>query len=168
MTHDQTLQKLKNRLPLKRIIFLEEHIDFSDQLFTFFGPCPFHKGDGLQLAIDKDKQTWRCVVCHIRDRDVIDFYMLKNDVGYETAIKALGRKAKLNIEPILAYRSRMRTFNKIRRLFFFPFRLIVKIIMLLALPSIAGVGFLMTDWENESDVKYYKYVVMLILKFKLL
>lgn len=164
MTYQRTIAKLKKRLPLEKLI--GEYIQLEKYTTIICGPCPFHKDNARDLTIDIADQTWRCYTCNFREKDIIDFIMLKNDVNYSRAVQCLGNKVKLDVEPILAHKRKAIILNSVSGIFSFPFLFAMEFSMFLFLPLIAGVGFLITDWENEREVKFYKDLIASIIKFK--
>ena len=66
--------------------------------------------------------------------------LIQNDVFFETQKEVL-EESKI--------KNRMRKINLVRKIIFFPFKIIFSIIFLV-------VGFFMTDFESPKDRKYFK------------
>ena len=52
--------------------------------------CPFHDDTNPSLRLRLDSGGFRCMVCGAKGGDVVAFHMLRYDLGFKEAAKALG------------------------------------------------------------------------------
>lgn len=52
--------------------------------------CCFHPDKNPSLAVNLEKGAFKCFSCGAKGGDVLDFYRLRHNVDFMTAVKALG------------------------------------------------------------------------------
>ena len=61
-------------------------------------PCPVHKGDGLNLAINTDKHSWFCHSKGCKGKGLIDLYKQANGLKYRDAAEQLAGRFGIPVQ----------------------------------------------------------------------
>lgn len=96
----ENLDEIEAALDPLRVL---ELIGYSDKTPHISGneircPCPVHKGDGLNLAINTEKHSWFCHSRNCKGKGLIDLYAQANGVKYRDAAEQLAGRFGIPVQ----------------------------------------------------------------------
>lgn len=80
----------RDRLPLPATYYAQEGLALSGRGLWCSVLCPFHHDSRPSLRVNQATGAFRCMACGAHGGDVLAFYMLRHEVRFVEAAKALG------------------------------------------------------------------------------
>ncbi len=91
---DHIIEEIRKRADILEII--GEHVALRRSGKSYRGPCPLHKGDGPNFAIDPDRGLFKCFVCG-EGGDIFTFLMKHLGFDFLEAARHLGARVGVEV-----------------------------------------------------------------------
>ena len=99
------LDELIARNPIEDVV--SQYVNLKRSGSNLFGPCPFHGEKTPSFSVSPDKGIYYCFGCH-KGGSVINFEMEIEGLSYPDAVRALAKRAGLEVPEDEQYQSRYR------------------------------------------------------------
>ena len=99
------LDELAARNPIEEVV--GQYVQLTRKGSNLFGLCPFHSEKTPSFSVAPDKQIYYCFGCH-KGGSVINFQMEIEGLSYPDAVRALARRAGMEVPEDEQYQSRYR------------------------------------------------------------
>lgn len=99
------LEELAARNPIEEVV--GQYVNLKRSGSNMFGLCPFHGEKTASFSVSPDKGIYYCFGCH-KGGSVINFQMEIEGLSYPDAVRALAKRAGLEVPEDEQYQSRYR------------------------------------------------------------
>lgn len=99
------LEELAARNPIEEVV--GQYVSLKRSGGNLFGLCPFHGEKTASFSVSPDKGIFYCFGCH-KGGSVINFQMEIDNLSYPDAVRALAKRAGLEVPDDEQYQSRYR------------------------------------------------------------
>ena len=99
------LDELAQRNPIEEVV--GQYVNLKRSGANLFGLCPFHGEKTASFSVSPDKGIYYCFGCH-KGGSVINFEMEIEGLSYPDAVRALARRAGMEVPEDEQYQSRYR------------------------------------------------------------